>query len=332
MKNFVITGATGHVGNNFVRLLEKEEPNANITLIHHHKITENFKNKNLTQEIGNLSDKDFLRSIITKDSIVVHVAGYIDLTNREKEKCFLINYQYTKNICDVCLEKGVKRFLYVGSVDGISRPQDPNQTITEPEDYFPDQVEGNYGQSKASAMKYVLAQMKQNPSFNACMVLPTAVIGIHDLKPSALGKILCSILSGKSELGFNGGYNFVDVEDVALAMLTLSNNNLKDHYIISGTNMTIKEMYLSANKFSGSKKQPIIFPTWLVKMCAPFTKVLNKIMLKSLTDPHNYSCEKAKKDFGYSPRPIEKTMKNTFAWLTKHYKLTLPKDKKRAIN
>lgn len=332
MKNFVITGATGHVGNNFIHLLSKQEPDAKITLIHHRKITDDFGGIKFTQKIGNLSDKDFLKSVITKDSIVVHIAGFIDLTDKEKEKCFLINFQYTKNICDVCIEKGVRRFLYVGSVDGIARPKDPNEIIVEPDDYFPEKVEGNYGKSKASAMKYVLAQMKQNPSFNACMILPTAVIGINDFKPSAVGQILCKSLSGKAEFGLKGGYNFVDVEDVALAMLTLSNNNLKDHYIISGTNVTIKEMYKFANDFSGSKKRPIIFPTWFVKMCVPFTKMLNKITIKALTDPHNYSNEKAKRDFDYSTRPIKQTMKNTLSWLTKNYNLTLPKDKKRAIN
>ena len=318
MKNYVITGASGHIGNNLVRLINKIEPDAKIVALTRREIGKELEGTVCSQEIGNLADEKFLAKHIKKDSIVIHLACLIDLTNKKRAESFEINFGITKKICDICLKNKVKKFVYVGSVDAIANTND-KETISEPEDYFPELVEGNYGISKAMAMKYVLNCMKENPSFNCAIAIPTAVIGVNDLKPSPAGKILVDTLKNKTQMGMKGGYNFVDVEDVATAIHTLANNDLRDQYILSGTSVPVKELYMFVNNSKGLKKRPIIFPTWLVKLCVPFVKVLNKITVKALLAPHNYSSQKAKQDFNYTTKPINETLKNTVDWLEKYY-------------
>ena len=50
-----------------------------------------------------------------------------------------------------CLAKKNVRFIYVGSVDAIAKHG--SGKISEPDDYFPDKIEGNYGKTKAMAVK-----------------------------------------------------------------------------------------------------------------------------------------------------------------------------------
>ena len=312
MKRYVITGATGHIGNNLVRYINRKEPDSEIIAIVRKHSDYELKNTVCRQTEGDITDTEFLNGIILSEDIVIHLAGCIDLTDKKTEETYKINYISTQKICDICIEKKVKKFIYAGSVDGIYKESDG--MIFEPEDYYPDRIEGNYGKTKAAAMKYVLEKTRENPNFRAVTVLPSAVIGINDFKPSAVGKVILGVLSGKPEFGINGGYNFVDVTDVCEAIHTLSYSDLCGQYILSGTNVSVRELYEMINKIKGFSKKPIIIPTRLVSLFLPFIKVLNKITLKSLSEPHNYSFEKAEKDFGYMPKNIEDTLKNTVLW------------------
>ena len=308
---FVITGATGHIGNNLVRLLNEKDPEAEIITLLRRKNPKELEGTEVTQVIGDFSDK-FLEENIKEGDIVVHLAGLIDLSNKKKEETYKINYLLTKSITDIALKNNAKRFIYVGSVDGIYREGDGK--IAEPEEYYPDKIEDNYGKTKAMASGYVLQKMRDNPQFNVAIVLPTAVIGINDYKPSAVGKIIASVLGGGAEFGMKGGYNFVDVEDVASAIYTLCQNDLKGQYIISGTSVSVEKLYKAINEYKNFSKKPIIFPTWLVRLACPFVKVLNKITVKALLEPHDYTSKRAEDDFGYKATEFSITLAKTIDW------------------
>ena len=135
-------------------------------------------------------------------------------------------------------------------------------------------------------------------------------------------------ISGKAELGIKGGYNFVDVRDVAKAIYDLSKTGNRGQYIISGHSVSVVELYQKINEYKGLKKKPIIFPTWLAKMACPFVKVLNKITIKALQEPHDYSSEKATKDFGYQPTDIDQTIRSVCDWFA-HNKEIFAKKKEK---
>ena len=313
---FIITGGTGHIGNNLIRLINQNFSDAEILAYVRRENPKELAGAKYTPVLEELN-KDNFANIVEKDDIVVHLAGVIDLKNNQKELTNKINFLLAKDIADVCLEKGVKRFVYVGSVDAIYREGDGE--IEEPEKYYPDKMEGNYGISKAKASEYILNMFENNPEFNGVMVLPTAVIGVNDYKPSAAGKIILDTLRGKAELGIKGGYNFVDVEDVAGAILTLCQTDNKGQYILSGHNISVPKLYGKINEYKGLKKKPIIFPTWVARLACPFVNVLNKITLKALLDSHNYSCQRASEDFGYTPTDIDKTVQKTIDWFEKNH-------------
>ncbi|MBQ8444484.1 MAG: NAD-dependent epimerase/dehydratase family protein [Clostridia bacterium] len=308
---FVITGGTGHIGNNVIRYIKACDEQSEVIALVRKVGNIALDGVDCTQVACDFS-KELLKANIQEGDIVVHLAGVIDLKNNKKDETERINFQLTKDICDVCQEKKVAKFVYVGSVDAIYKEGD--EIISEPERYFPEKVKGNYAQSKAKASGYVLEAINSNPHLNYAIVLPSAVIGINDFKPSAVGKIISDCINGKSELGIKGGYNFVDVEDVAKGIYKIATSNLRGQYILSGHNVTVKELYEKINKIKNLKKKPIIIPTWIATLACPFVNVLNKITLKALQEPHNYLFLRAQKDFGYSPKDFEQTLKRTLDW------------------
>ena len=121
----------------------------------------------------------------------------------------------------------------------------------------------------------------------------------------------------------------MDVTDVAGAIYDISKTSLRGQYIISGHSVSVVELYQKINQKKGFKKKPIIFPTWLAKLACPFVKVLSKITIKALGEPHDYSCLKANQDFGYTPTDFDITLSQTIDWLERNKEKLLKKKKNR---
>ena len=293
---YIITGASGHIGNNLVRYINQVEPSATVVALTRRKIFTELSGAICQQVIGDISSKDFLDIVIQPTDKVIHLAGVIDLTDKKQDLLYNVNYLGAKTITDVCLQKNVAKYIYVGSVDAIYKPVDT--IIYEPTDYPTKDLVGGYAKTKAMATGYVKSVIDNNPNFNASYVLPSAVVGEYDFKPSAVGKIILNTILNKPEIGLKGGYNFVAVSDVVKAIYKLLNLDVKDGFILSGEPATVKDFYLYINSSINRKAKPIILPTFVAKLAMPFVKILNKITLKALADPHNYSNQKAKQVLG----------------------------------
>lgn len=315
MKRYVITGASGHIGNNLVRYINRTEPDADVTVLTRRLIDIELRETRCRQSVGELLDEAYLRRHIMPGDVVIHLASLIDLTDSRWEETYRTNVQAANLLCDVCRTVGVARYIYAGSVDAI--PKTGESVMTEPNSYAPNLVDGHYGRSKAMATQYVLDSMAACPEFSAAVVLPSAVIGPHDYKPSAIGGVIRGVLSGGPEFGIAGGYNFVFVEDVCAAIFTLCHNSCRGQYILSGENVTVEEMYAHINRQMGFRRRPIMIPLPLVRLCLPFVPVLNPITLKALQDPHNYSCQRAVRDLGYVPTPFPEALEATLVWFKK---------------
>lgn len=314
---FVITGATGHIGNNVVRVLRDRYPDAQIVTLGRRLAERELAGIACEQVIGDLFDEQFLRTHIQAGDYVVHAAGFVDMSGKHVAETYRVNYDLTRLLADLCNEIGVARFVYFGSVDGIAKHGDATP-ISEPSSYDATPISGDYGKSKAMAMEYVRALMETDPTFPAVMLLPSAVLGVHDYRPSPIGKVLRGILSGKAELGIRGGYNFVDVLDVAHAVVAACEREVRGTYILAGENISVQELYLAANRALGIQRRPILLPTFVAWLAMPFVSVLNPVTLRALREPHNYDSSAAVRDLGFVSRPFEKTLTDTLAWLNKN--------------
>ncbi len=314
---YIITGASGHIGNNLVRMINKTYPDAEVIALTRRKITRELNGARYTEAVGNLEDAEFISENIAEGDIVIHSAGVIDLTDKKQDEMHRINYLMTKLIVDICLTKNVKKFIYIGSVDAIYKDGKPD-AITEPAEYFPDKMPTGYGRTKALATEYVLKLINEHPEFNAGIIMPTAVIGINDMKPSEAGKIIQGTLKGAPEFGIKGGYNFVDVRDVCKAILSLAESEGRGQYIISGEDVSVKELYEFINRYKGLKRKPMIIPNCIALLACPFVKILNKTMIEVLQEPHNYSSARAQKELGYKATPIDEVLRNTIDWHEKN--------------
>ena len=169
---YVITGGTGHIGNTLTRLLREREPESVIRLLLlPGEDTTIFRDvKGIEIAYGDVLDRDFLMREIEPDDVVFHLAGIIDISSENKDRLYEVNVQGVKNVADVCLEKGVAKLIYASSVHAIA-PLKGNAPMSEPHEFNPEAIVGDYAKSKVIATKYVFDKAEEG--LRAVVVYPT---------------------------------------------------------------------------------------------------------------------------------------------------------------
>ena len=203
---------------------------------------------------------------------MLHCAGIVSIASKPDEAIYRVNVQGTRNIVDLSREFGAGRLIYVSSVHAIPEKPAP-ETITEPDRFAPDEILGDYGKSKAMATALVL-EAAQN-GLNASVVLPSGIIGPGDLARGNMTRMLLAFCRGQLPLGVNGGYDFVDVRDVAVGVLACAERGKAGEcYILSGHYTTIQDMFALTASQLGRKAPKLCVPATLASCAAPvFEKI-----------------------------------------------------------
>ena len=322
MEQFIVTGATGHIGNVMVRKLCEQGQNVKVLALPNEDLSP-LENLKVDIVFGDVTDRDFVFKFIEKDAVVMHLAGIIDIGTTPEELVRNVNVNGTKNIVDACIENKAKKLLYLSTVHIID-PQKVGDILREPTEFDKNKVVGTYAKTKLEATKYIFDACKEK-GLNATVLYPSGVLGPYDFKISELGQVILDYMNHKLIAYVKGGYNFVDVRDVADATINAVTMGRKgEGYIVSGTAMSLKEMLTVINKKLGRKKLPPKIALWFVRMFAGLSNlyykmrhkkpVFSKYSLYTLNANSNFSNEKAKSELKFNPRPVEESICDAVDW------------------
>ena len=314
-----VTGASGHIGNCLVRELIKKG-------VHVKALVHNFENDLGRMDIelirGDLLNVDSLKKLCEDVDTVFHLAAEIALDNGHRERVYAINVTGTANLIEAAKYSGVKKFIHFSSIDAFQTiPSDEVLDETTPITRSKKVI---YAFTKAESEKLVMTAV--NEGLDAVILCPTAVIGPFDYRGSFLGRALIKIYQNKLPMLISGGYNWVDVRDVATAAIESMESGRKgEKYILSGNFCSLKELSELTGKISGKRTPKFIAPVFLAQLASPFFQLFYSLTNKKpiytsqslkLLDsaPKNISCEKAKKELAYNPLALEQTLTDTFNW------------------
>jgi dihydroflavonol-4-reductase len=216
----------------------------------------------------------------------------------------------------------VKRLVHCSSIhafstDPVDQVLDETRKLALGENHFP------YDRSKALGQTEVLKAVDRG--LDAVIINPTAVLGPHDFKPSRMGQVLLDIYHRRYPALINGGYDWVDARDVASCALAAEQKGKKgENYLASGHWYHLCEIARIISELYNRKTNRFATPMWLCKLPAhvvlAYAKVrgvtpkFTPIALKTLESHRYISHEKATRELGYHPRPIEETIRDTLEW------------------
>ncbi len=313
-----VTGASGHIGNCLVRELKRQGAGIKVLL---------YDSKNGMDEIdveliqGDLLEPESLIKLCEGVEVVFHLAAQIAIDNRSSAQVYETNVTGTKNIIKAANQAGAKKFIHFSSIHAF-QTESPDQLLDESRSL----VETNkiiYEFTKAEGEREVMKAVKEG--LNAVRLNPTAVVGPFDYRDSLLGQALRKIYQNKLPFLVSGGYNWVDVRDVVSASIhSIGAGRKGENYILSGEYCSLHELSAIISKISGCKI-PGIVPVSLARLACPLFKLYSAVTntqplytYQSLdilvNSPSNISNEKARRELGYEPRPLEQTLRDTFDW------------------
>ena len=199
--------------------------------------------------MSELSDTRIYRNNPPRSAVLFHTDEYVSLSDATNLTMRRVNVIGAENIVDMCLKRKVGKLVYLSSAYALN-PEVKGEDLTIHFDR--NKVEGEYAKSKAEAAAYVMEKVSLN-RLNAVMVLPTFIIGPGYSEDYEINKVLNSYLNNGTIPPKQGGRAFVDVRDVANAMLTLADKGEPGAgYIVSGDYKTSGEFFQDVNEIQGN--------------------------------------------------------------------------------
>jgi dihydroflavonol-4-reductase len=219
----------------------------------------------------------------------------------------------TENVVELCLELKIPRLVHVSSVAAVGAADHSAQILDETSDNsirrhgFP-----NY-EAKVRAEELVLAACKSR-GLDAVVVNPSVIVGAGDARKEVRK---ASVQAARGKLPFypEGGLSVVAAEDVVQGIIDAwKKGRTGERYILSGENVTLKEMLSIYAELAGSRPPRHRLPNWILKLVGRFLPSSREGAV-SATLFHWYDHSKATKELGFQPRPAREAIQSSIDWM-----------------
>ncbi|MBS0210021.1 MAG: NAD-dependent epimerase/dehydratase family protein [Planctomycetes bacterium] len=322
MPLILVTGATGLVGNNVVRLLAERGDQVRV-LQRANSPTKPLAGLPVESVPGDITDAASVERAMAGVNGVVHAAGYVHVgwTNLGLHRA--INVEGTRNVASAARAAGV-RMVHVSSVDalGLRSREHPADESTPPDPR--NQVP--YALTKREAEAVVLEEVDHG--LDAVIVNPVFMLGPWDWKPSS-GRMLLAVAQQRPLFTPRGGNDFCDVRDVAAGILTASERGRRgERYILGGEAMSYFEAWSMFADVVGVRRPIRAVRPFVLKSIGRVGDLIGKLKGRELdvnsaatlmaTWPHHYTYAKAAAELGYRPRPARQAAKAAWQWFQEH--------------
>ena len=260
----VVTGASGLVGGNLVRTLLSQGRPVH-ALVHHDRRA--LAGLDVETASADLNDPNSLEQAFRGAQAVYHLASAISIRMDNWDELEQVNVNGTRNVVEACLRCGVQRLVYFSSIHAYQ--QEPfDQPLDEGRPLLTDVHNPPYERSKAAAE--LIARQAPERGLDTIIIVPTAILGPYDFRPSYLGQALQLLMRGSIPALVRGGYDWVDVRDVvngAIQAERLAPNG--GRYILSGHWHTLQDVAYLTAEISGHPAPHFTVPTWLAELAQP---------------------------------------------------------------
>jgi dihydroflavonol-4-reductase len=290
LRVFVTGGGLGFVGGHVVRALVEA-------------------GHDVSADWVDVRDAAGLAQVIDGAETVVHVAALYSYSAPAPEM-EAVNVNGTENVIAACRACGVRRLVHT-STAGTCGPVEGR--IATEEDSPPGwELAVPYKRTKLAAERLVLAAAADG--LDAVCVNPTTPIGEGDDTPTPTGRMVRGVASGRFRATMRGGgLNLVDVRDVAKAhVLALEHGRAGERYLIGGANLTLIEVFELIARAAHRPPPRLALPYSAVRALARFGLAnRNEVVLAQL--PAWFSSEKASRELGYEPSPVDAAVERAVA-------------------
>jgi nucleoside-diphosphate-sugar epimerase len=289
----LVTGATGFLGSNVMRVITGEMKDIRILAHDYEKAKKMYPFCEVM--IGDITQPQSLKGIGKDVDMVIHLAGVVSYT-KHKDELFEANVEGTKNILEAC--PGAKKIIFsssvsvYGEIKGIA------------DEAYPLKPENFYGWSKLEAEKVIA-----NAGISSVIFRIAPIYGQGSPQWLRNLKLL--------EKGFpiprtDNLTHVTHISNAAQAFRLALKPKAKGVYNIADEKPVVFTDFASELVRLLDRK-PKVMPYWLVSLAARMKGM--KTYLDVLTLNRNYDISSAKKQLGYKPKAdFSEELKDMVEW------------------
>lgn len=314
----LVTGATGLVGGNLMWYLLQE--NERVSAIRRitsdlkplHTIFSFYTNQpdeflsRIDWIIADLLDEQSIQLALQNIETVYHCAAVVSLSN-DSDILMETNISGTRNIVNAALKTRVLNFCFVSSIAACGKAA-VNELIDENTPWNETENRNFYSLSKYYSEQEVWKGISKG--LNAVIVNPGVILGVSGTK-SGSSQLFAQVKKG---LIFytNGGTGYVDVQDVAKAMMELVKKKVYgERFVLVGENCSNKEVLAWMADGYGKRRPYFCIGKSIFWIVGLISEILGKI-LRFNSSINRYTALSATNRSYYSNKKIQNTIDSTF--------------------
>lgn len=332
MKNVLVTGANGHVGNILVRLLVEKGYKVRASV-------RDPKNKELTKPLESLPIEIVAADIMKPETLLAATKGmdgvfqvaaaYTTISDNPQRDILDPSIIGGINVLQACKEAGVKKVVFTSSVAAVGSDGKADKPLTE-EDWN-EKAASPYMIAKTQAEKKAWEFAKRY-NLNLVTICPSGVLGPGFYRHTPTTQPFELALRGQLPAVPPFGLGYVDVRDVASAhLLAYENDKANGRYLATDRSLWLMDVLKLAKEVDDRVKLPMfvipeavtgIIPLfdWLTNKLTGAPRQISSEMIEDFCGKSQHaSNERIKKDLGWKPMDFKQSLKDTIDWTYKTF-------------
>ena len=313
---FFVTGATGFIGGHLAQRLIAQGHQI-VCLVRSPAKAEALARLGATLVAGDVSDRVVMREAMRGVDGVFHIAALYKLGLEFRDRMVAANVEGTRHTLEAAIEAGVPKIVYTSTIGVFGNTQ--GKIVDETYRVARQGLKSEYERTKWAA-HYEVAVPLQQQGAPIVIVQPGGVTGPGDTSP--FNTVYEFYLNRMPVMmGQQAGITVAHVDDIVDGhLLAMEKGRSGESYILAGPSLTYRQMMDMWQSICGIPAPRVWLPGWTAGLSASLAGGLEKFLklpmvlsseaLNVLADSTFYAtADKAKRELGWQPRPIEQAFK-----------------------
>ena len=248
MTRVLVTGGSGFIGRHLVAQLRAAEPDWQVRLLSRRPLPDAASGVEV--ELGDVTEPADVERAMAGVDLVYHLAGRVSRDPADAAELFRLHVEGTRSVCAAAQRHRPRRLVLVSTSGTVAVSRAPR--VHDERSGYQVELLGRwpYYASKLFAEKLALNAATR---FELPLVIlnPSLVLGPGG-GPESSNRDIALFLSGRVRAVPRGGLSFVDVRDVAAALVAAARAGRPgQRYLLGGANWTFRELAACLARLSG---------------------------------------------------------------------------------